>query len=93
VVLDEITEVTPSTPAPKAGWSALSRKQSGEEFLHDYAREVLVNERLFVLDYVTVLQFAHHVDFFLGSLIKKGKISVILVDYSGANLPHQWAVA
>ena len=38
---------------------------------HDYASEVLVNERLFVLNDVAVLQFAHNVDFFLGSLIRE----------------------
>ena len=64
-----------------------------KEFLHDYAGKVLVKERLFVLDYVTVLQFAHHVDFFLGSLIKQRKIRVIVVGYLVANLPHQWEVA
>ena len=59
---------------------------------HDYAGKVLVYERLLVLDYVAVLQFAHHVDFFLGRLVAKQRISGVL-EPVGENLPHQWAGA
>ena len=37
--------------------------------LHDYAREVLVQKRLLVFDDVAMLQSAHYVNLFLGSLV------------------------
>jgi hypothetical protein len=51
------------------------------EALHDYAREVFIQEGFFVLHYVSMLQFAHDIDLFLGSL-QGGKQIVRIANFN-----------
>jgi hypothetical protein len=60
---------SPPEHQPLAAVLACKQEDSkARQSLHDYAREVFIQEGFFVLHYVPMLQFAHHIDLFLGSL-------------------------
>jgi hypothetical protein len=51
-------------------FNAKMRERNDLRGLHDYACEVLVQKRLLVFDDVAMLQLAHDVNLFLGSLVR-----------------------
>ena len=63
----------PLQPAREKAIQRKMREQNDLRDLHDYASEVLVQKRLLVFDDVAMLQLAHYVNLFLGSLVRSSE--------------------